>query len=493
MVRESRSDRPTLAFGLAFVLAASGGAGAQVTPLKAVSGASPSPPDAVVAPPSWLPPGASFDVAKFLAVPPDARNAAPLYYEAMFELCGEPKACFLDDEPHRRRAKEGAERAKRIGSLYEAQAQGRASTSEVDALLAECGPGLKKLAEAQKRDRCVFPGGLGIAAFQDHATAARHVTRLLSLKSARDLARGKTNDAIDDLAVVMRLSRDLRPRGALIVQLVAGSIESIAAREIAVPILSARGLRGDAVDRLLKVLAEHEAAEIDPWAEAARSETLSDLATIRSLTSDFEAFKAQMGVVPGSEPANVLIGLSAGSADRTADEALNARLKGWKPADDAAVAGILYARCKAMLDPGSTSYSARLKLAKAPVDLKGADDPGLRRLLELLRPPSDGLLISDARCTAESRAVLCLAALRRWKSTKNVAPKDLEAVAKAAGLRATPLDPFDGRPMRMATVGGRLVVYSIGKDLKDDGGRADSTRDTKPGDLVFTLDSPAAR
>jgi hypothetical protein len=125
--------------------------------------------------------------------------------------------------------------------------------------------------------------------------------------------------------------------------------------------------------------------------------------------------------------------------------------------------------------------------------MAGADDPGLRRLFELLRSPLDNLLAADARSTAEVRAVRCLAALRRWEATKNVAPKDLEAVAKAAGMSAVPADPFDGRPIRMATIGGAVVVYSIGKDLKDDGGRLDSARDSKPGDLVFALDQPARR
>jgi hypothetical protein len=60
-------------------------------------------------------------------------------------------------------------------------------------------------------------------------------------------------------------------------------------------------------------------------------------------------------------------------------------------------------------------------------------------------------------------------------------------------MSAVPADPFDGRPIRMATIGGAVVVYSIGKDLKDDGGRLDSARDSKPGDLVFALDQPARR
>jgi hypothetical protein len=49
-----------------------------------------------------------------------------------------------------------------------------------------------------------------------------------------------------------------------------------------------------------------------------------------------------------------------------------------------------------------------------------------------------------------------------------------------------PLDPFDGRPIRLRRADGLLVLYSIGQDRKDDGGRPwdDQKRD---GDRVFRL------
>src|SRR5262249_16200321 len=34
-----------------------------------------------------------------------------------------------------------------------------------------------------------------------------------------------------------------------------------------------------------------------------------------------------------------------------------------------------------------------------------------------------------------------------------------------------PADPFDGRPMRLRREGDGVVLYSIGRDRKDDGGR----------------------
>ncbi len=48
-----------------------------------------------------------------------------------------------------------------------------------------------------------------------------------------------------------------------------------------------------------------------------------------------------------------------------------------------------------------------------------------------------------------------------------------------AGLTTVPIDPYDGKPLRLSIVGGQLVIYSVGKDGKDDGGRVDSDFDGK--------------
>ena len=58
-----------------------------------------------------------------------------------------------------------------------------------------------------------------------------------------------------------------------------------------------------------------------------------------------------------------------------------------------------------------------------------------------------------------------------------------------AGLPAVPPDPFDGKPMRLAKIGGNPVVYSVGKDGRDDGGLHDSEGDRHEGDLTFRLRS----
>ena len=54
-------------------------------------------------------------------------------------------------------------------------------------------------------------------------------------------------------------------------------------------------------------------------------------------------------------------------------------------------------------------------------------------------------------------------------------------------LDAPLMDPFDGQPLRYRKQDAGYVLYSIGPDLKDDGGKP---MNGKGGDIVFTVVTP---
>jgi hypothetical protein len=87
----------------------------------------------------------------------------------------------------------------------------------------------------------------------------------------------------------------------------------------------------------------------------------------------------------------------------------------------------------------------------------------------------------DARRTL-ARTALALAA---FKAKTGAYPDKLDALVPAY-LPAVPLDPFSGRPLRLKRDGTGVVIYSIGPDLTDDGGRP-SESGAATGDLVFRL------
>jgi hypothetical protein len=60
-----------------------------------------------------------------------------------------------------------------------------------------------------------------------HIQAARQVTRIESLRVRRKLDRGDFDGAIRDVETVLRLARDVQPRGAVINQLVVTAINHV--------------------------------------------------------------------------------------------------------------------------------------------------------------------------------------------------------------------------------------------------------------------------
>jgi hypothetical protein len=119
----------------------------------------------------------------------------------------------------------------------------------------------------------------------------------------------------------------------------------------------------------------------------------------------------------------------------------------------------------------------------------------LIRVLRVVEQPFFGpgrLKLIQALATTEANlhGLETLAAVRRWQITHRGAvggslPRNLAAACREAGLKAVPIDPFSGQPMKFVVRDGRPVVYSVGKDGKDDGGTVDSKNDTQPGDLIY--------
>jgi hypothetical protein len=92
----------------------------------------------------------------------------------------------------------------------------------------------------------------------------------------------------------------------------------------------------------------------------------------------------------------------------------------------------------------------------------------------------------EARGLANVRLALTAVALEQFRATHNQYPASLSELVPNY-LDATPLDPFDGQPLRYHSQGAGYVLYSIGPDLKDDGGKRMTA---KGGDLVFAVVTP---
>ncbi len=153
---------------------------------SAASGPYPRLPGAVKRAPDGLG-SIPFDLQKFFAVPPPDRNAAPLYLDAFFEFGDEMAVCFPDGPERDRRRQAAKDRSQRYLELDKALFENPKAVpaTSIDAVISLYDTGFRKLADAQRRDRCVFETGLDLNSPFPHFQAARQVARVSSLRVRR--------------------------------------------------------------------------------------------------------------------------------------------------------------------------------------------------------------------------------------------------------------------------------------------------------------------
>ncbi len=414
-------------------------------------------PGAMTKAPDWIGSDAPFDVARFFAAVPRDRNAAPLYLDAFFEFSPDVAICFPEGPERDRRRRAAEERMGRYTELSKVlQQNAKAVPAEsIDSVIRPHDTGFRKLVEAQRRDRCVFEIAYGPTATMAHVQAARQVARIAQLRVRRAVEQKDFEGAIRDVDAVPRLARDLRPRGLILNQLFASAIESVVCGDMVPTILAAPGLEVEHCDRLLKLLLNHEKNSVDGYAEGLRGEYLFGRWALRD-----QVRKQDLG---GSNPSDAL--------DR-AVRSLNDYYRQLLNLD-----GVPYARRLAAI-PG-------LRIARG--------DDIFSRMLPQVPPSVSSFAQSIGRVASVVRAAECMLLMRRWQWKHRGLPRALAVAVKEAGLSAIPVDPYDGQPMRVGVFEGQTVVYSVGKDGRDDGGRIDSKYDRLPGDLIYRVPEAESR
>jgi hypothetical protein len=417
-----------------------------------------------------------------------------LSLDALFEFTSDVEYCFSEGAERTRRKAAADDRMSRWRAMEESVNQAPASVpaAQIDAMLAEYEPGWLKIVAAQKRPKCAFQTAWGVGALLPHAQASRQVARVAMLRTRRALERNDQEAALEDLRVVLRLSRDLRPRGPMMSQLVPVSVDQVAYKTLVAPILSHPGFSGKTSASLLKILREHGDSASDPYTEVVKADYLNVRQTMRDAIKRGPELARELGGGTGDSLFGTLQKLNRDSA-ADVTPAVNAPQN---LAVDNAIAGMTPAAARKDVDRVNRYFRALLTLApKRPVDrLRGIPDPktldsgdDLSKVVLLIKPEIQVLISAPGRDLANLRGTECLVALRRWQVVQKTPPTDLLAVCKAAGLPAVPIDPHSGKPMKMAVVDGSPVVYSIGIDGKDDGGLVDSKFEAVPGDILFRL------
>jgi hypothetical protein len=460
--------------------------------------------DAVHRLPDWLARDCPFDVNEFSPEIPWDENAAPLYLEALAEFSAEVASCFPAEERERilGRARERMERyTKFMGrwgndALRFQKERTDSDNAELDKLLEDYRAGLQKLALAQERKRCLFETGISLSSLAPHVQAARQVVPILHLKSIRELDRQDVAAAIGSLEAGLRLSRDLRPRGFAITQLVSGALNIFCLRQMVPEILRAPLCSREQCDRLLALLRNHRRQAPDSWVTRLRSEyvVLRDVINgVQNRTGDFAPDRAKdvmaaYGRSTSATSAGDLLfflfnqnAAQTGAAKEVA--AINTRLDLMSEkeyAQEAKAAADWYLA----LEPIGRKPPAQQSAALIEIQARFNTTLFVSRWQSAVLP-SLNFIRRDETLVG---GTLCLVALKRWLLTHREPPPDLTTMLAKTGAGEVPIDPYSGKPLSFTVVGGKPTIYSIGPDGIDDHGEFDNLDGRNAsGDMLFQL------
>jgi hypothetical protein len=460
----------------------------------APDGPPPRLPGAWAEPPGWMGDSAPFDVRAFLARTPEEEAAEGRLFEALFEFAPEMAVAFPEGPERERRKEVAKDRVRRIYEIMRRRDDpdaegGPPSDEEVDALLGGLRPAFASLDRAQAGPQPAVRCEYGPSGPIPHAQAARMPLRALMLRCDRATESGRLDEAIDDVARSLRLARDLRARGGSMIQWVATAIEALPLHHRVPRILGRPDLTPALCRRVLGVLDAHRRDSPDAWGEAIRAEYLASRSLVHDLVRKRDSILRGAAEYPGLGDA--LASLLEEDGDGRVDAQLRRlarRIREVGPDGEAELVRSLDAYAARVLALGGSNYTELARRHEAIARETFGDDP----IGDLVTPAMTTSLISGARRDVDLGAAECLAVLRLWGFEHDAPPPDLEAAFRAAG-RAVPADPFGEGPLKMAAIDGRLVVYSVGRDGRDDGGRVDSDFDRKPGDLTYELPNPGGR
>jgi hypothetical protein len=115
-------------------------------------------------------------------------------------------------------------------------------------------------------------------------------------------------------------------------------------------------------------------------------------------------------------------------------------------------------------------------------------------LVRLLAPALGKVCDAARRSQAQLRCASAATAAERYRRAKGRWPDALDELKGAGYLPGVPADPYDGQPLRWRRLDGGRVVYSVGPDGEDNGGKLDRRNAAAPGtDIGFRLWDVAQR
>jgi hypothetical protein len=320
--------------------------------------------------------------------------------------------------------------------------------------LADHQQALKLLHKGAVIEHCRYPLDLS-KGFALPFIGIRRGARLLKLEAILDAENGKPEQAADSITSAFGLARSLSKEPFLISQLV-----RIACQELAVSTLERAVNRTEFSDEQLIELGGTLANAEDPCAMrrafvGKRCEGLSvfkmpSAQILQMAMVDRGSFR--LGAIP------IALYKFAGLADRGA---------------------IIYIDLMSRyIEATKLPAHERVEAANA-VNTKFEETSGIHVIPRIIMPAFSRVAIIDVRAAARLRTARAGLAVQRYRLAAGKLPDTL-ADLMPTYLDTVPKDPFDGKELRYKKLETGFVVYSIGKDGNDDGGKERPRKRTGP-------------
>jgi DNA-binding transcriptional MerR regulator len=306
-----------------------------------------------------------------------------------------------------------------------------------------------------------------------HLMGIKRGMQLSEMAAILDAENNDEKQAANDVLMTLALARSLKAEPVLISQLVRSAGVSLAVDALN-QVVNRTTLSPESLSGLTKALQSMEDYD-------ARGEGFS-----RAMAGELAMHLALL-----NNPAKLVRDLSTASATDVPEGQRHRMIEYLKQARSLKEEqDYLETTSQQLLSARKEAFPERLKVVADLIHQRvtEATDRGLLLNVWL----SDGLdkhVNREARCLANLRLALTAVALEQFRAAHNNRyPAGLSELTPNY-LDAVLTDPFDGQPLRYRKQDAGYVLYSIGWDLKDDGGKP---MNGKGGDIVFTIVTPPA-
>jgi len=319
----------------------------------------------------------------------------------------------------------------------------------MEAYLEKNARALALLAEAAAIPECRYPVALtwGLMPPLPHLAKLRVGAHLLSLQASVQAHRGENDLAIESISVMIAMGNSLSDEPVLMSHMVRVGLRH-RARETAVCILR----RTQLTDSQLASLSQLFERTIDrpAFGHTLAGERAAVLGAIETI----------VGTSRGAALFNAITGI--GDADRLG-----------------------YLRVMDQL----------MKQAEDPlgqaVDINAMieDVPSYCMATRTMGPAMRASLLTERQSDAATQTLLVGLAAKRYQLAHDTLPERLDLLVPDY-LDAVPADPFDGKPLRYKLTDTGVIVYSVGKDGVDNGGKELDVRGQRfqaGTDIVFII------